>query len=248
MSGSTAAAAAASRRGATVSRLRASAATLCLTTMLIAPVALPATDTRIASWKWKCPDGSQGASEAYPNGLGRCTMYGLNANGVIIEIIEPEPTPEERRRRELEEKRRRELQEKENAEREYRDKLFRSFPTLSDLESYHRTLRKTLYFRQSENDRKLSEARLAFSQLAQRAEADYNFPYSPESRKPPVPDEITSEMVALNASIRKYENREREIRDQLDSMEDKFARDLSIYRNALDLAPLQGAVPTTDDR
>lgn len=153
----------------------------------------------------------------------------LNDQGVVTGKVPRAPTEEElaEQRKKAERDAARAALTKRQAE--YRDNLFRSYATIGDLRSYHKSRMEALYYRQSVNDHKVRELRDELRSLMDKAR-EFNFPYSSESSLPPMPSDLLLDLQVANQALSERQEDAETLRRKLIEQERRFESDLEIYQ------------------
>lgn len=221
---------------------------LVLAALVAALATLPPVHAKKKFHTWVDENGVTHISDALPADAVDREVKVYNEQGVVVEVTPPAPTPEERRQREEEARQRARQQAAEEEAREYRRKLFLAYPTVEDLEAYHRSQVRALRFQQAENDRKIRELRGELRDIWTQASRKYNVSGAADSDLPPPPQKVLDALARVNASLEKHQAEDRDILYKLTRRERDYEKDLAIFREyglAEDGSPARGSASAT---
>lgn len=179
--------------------------------------------------RWVDENGVTHIGDSVPPEYKDKEIESLNDQGVVTGKTPRAPTAEELARQKMEAEREAARAALAERQAEYRDNLFRSYATIGDLEAYHESRMEALYYRQSINDHKVRELRDELRSLMTKAR-EFNFPYSPQSALPPMPEDLLLDLQVANQALSERQEDAENLRRKLIEQERRFESDLEIYR------------------
>lgn len=193
-----------------------------LTIVFSALIVCAATPGYAELYKWVDENGRVHYGDRIPPEYADKRFDRFNDFGVPVQTQEKQLTPQELEAQEAEQKK---AQDKAAYDRQ----LLLSYERISDIERLRESRLDEIRQQESITRKYLEGLEDRLRKLEKEA-GRYNYPYDPNSDKPPVPDSLTAEMMETAANIEEYQSALAKAHREQENLMAQFQRDIDRFR------------------